>query len=339
MCDGVFAFPSAFSVVSDGISAKNAVISLFLLLSDEDFRLKTPKKYSNMILHLRGQPLLRGVSKTKENNTEERAMPGIYETFGVGLMEVPVKDIIPNPHQPRKRFREKEIVQLSDSIRRVGVINPISVRYENGKYELIAGERRLRAAKLAGRYSIPCLLVTADDYMSALLSLTENMLRSDLNYFEQAQAICNILEMTEISQTQLAKELSMSQSALANKLRLLKIPPEVRRYLLDAHLKERHARALLRLDDPSKMYSAAQAASKHKMNAEQLERYIDRLLDKSSGKKKKPIFKGFCRDLRLYVNSLNHTVSVMKSNGIDTVMDKKEDENTITYTIVIKKQV
>ena len=119
----------------------------------------------------------------------------------------------------------------------------------------------------------------------------------------------------------------------------MKIPPEVRRYLLDAHLKERHARALLRLDDPSKMYSAAQAASKHKMNAEQLERYIDRLLDKSSGKKKKPIFKGFCRDLRLYVNSLNHTVSVMKSNGIDTVMDKKEDENTITYTIVIKKQV
>ena len=142
-------------------------------------------------------------------------------------MEVPVKDIIPNPHQPRKRFREKDIERLSDSIRRVGVINPISVRYENGKYELVAGERRLRAAKLAGRYSIPCLLVTADDHMSALLALTENMLRSDLNFFEQAQAISNILEMTDITQAELAKELSLSQSAVANKLRLLKISPVI----------------------------------------------------------------------------------------------------------------
>ncbi len=264
-------------------------------------------------------------------------MSGLYETFGAGLMEVPVKDIIPNPHQPRKRFREKDIERLSDSIRRVGVINPISVRYENGKYELVAGERRLRAAKLAGRYSIPCLLVTADDHMSALLALTENMLRSDLNYFEQAQAISNILEMTDITQAELAKELSLSQSAVANKLRLLKISPEVRRYLLDTRLKERHARALLRLEDPAKMLSAAQTAVKHNMNAEQLEKYIDRLADKQKEKKGKPMFKGYCKDLRLYVNSLNHTVSVMKSNGINTVMEKSEDEQTIRYTIVIKK--
>ncbi len=264
-------------------------------------------------------------------------MSGFCETFGVGLMEVPVKDIIPNPHQPRKRFREKDIERLSDSIRRVGVINPISVRYENGKYELVAGERRLRAAKLAGRYSIPCLLVTADDHMSALLALTENMLRSDLNFFEQAQAISNILEMTDITQAELAKELSLSQSAVANKLRLLKISPEVRRYILDQHLKERHARALLRIDEPAKMMSAAHAAVKQKMNAEQLEKYIDKLFDKQK-QKEKPIFKGYCKDLRLYVNSLNHTVSVMKSNGINTVMEKSEDEQTIRYTIVIKKK-
>lgn len=264
-------------------------------------------------------------------------MSGLLEAYGAGLIEVPVKDIIPNPNQPRKRFKEKEIERLSESIRRVGVINPVSVRYENGKYELIAGERRLRAAKLAGRYSIPCMLVSANDYMSALLALTENLLRSDLNCFEQAQAISNILEMTEITQSELAKELGLSQSAVANKLRLLKLPPEIRRFILDSNLKERHARALLRLDDPERILSAAKAAVNRKMNAEQLEKYIDRLLEKPKEKSGKPIFKGYCRDLRLYVNSLNHTVSVMKSNGINTAMEKSEDEHSIKYTIIIKK--
>ena len=168
----------------------------------------------------------------------------------------------------------------------------------------MAGERRLRAAKLAGRYSIPCLLVTADDHMSALLALTENMLRSDLNFFEQAQAISNILEMTDITQAELAKELSLSQSAVANKLRLLKISPEVRRYILDQHLKERHARALLRIDEPAKMMSAAHAAVKQKMNAEQLEKYIDKLFDKQK-QKEKPIFKGYCKDPVSYTHLLD----------------------------------
>lgn len=264
-------------------------------------------------------------------------MFNVYESFSCGLMDVPVKDIVSNPNATRKRFREKDIQRLSDSIKQMGLINPITVRYEDGKYELIAGERRLRAAKLAGRYSIPCILMTADEYMASLISLTENLQRNDLNYFEQAQAISNILETTSVTQVHLAKELCMSQSALANKLRLLKIPPEVRRFLIDAHLKERHARALLRIDDPKKMYSAAQTAVKQKMNVEQLDKYIDKLLKQRPEKERKPIFKGFCKDLRLYINSLNHTVKVMKNNGINTMMEKIESDESIIYKIVINK--
>ena len=139
-----------------------------------------------------------------------------------------------------------------------------------------------------------------------------------------------------MSQEKIARKLGKTQSTIANKLRLLKIPPYIQRFILDSHLRERHARALLRLGDDKMMYKACEAAAKAKMNVGQLEAYIDKLLAKKE-RTKKPFRKGFCKDLRLYINTLNHTVDIMKNSGINTLLEKVEDETKIIYRIVINK--
>ena len=266
-------------------------------------------------------------------------MTELCHTYQKRLIEIPLSQIVPNPMQPRTSFYEEDITELSTSIKELGIINPVCVRPYRGRYELIAGERRYRAAKMAGIYSMPCIIMNADDEEASLMALTENIQRKNLNYFEQANAMNLILKTTTITQTQLAQKLGKSQAAVANKLRLLKITPYVQRYLLDAHMKERHARALLKLDDPELMYKAAEIANKQKMNADKLEAYIETLQTdpKKSKKNIKSTIKGFCRDLRLYINTLNHTVDIMRNSGINTIMEKTENETSIIYKIVINK--
>lgn len=267
-------------------------------------------------------------------------MTDLCHTYQKRLIEIPVSQIVPNPMQPRTSFYEEDISELSVSIKEVGIINPVCVRPYRGRYELIAGERRYRAAKMAGIYSLPCIIINADDEEASLMALTENIQRKNLNFFEQANAMNLILKTSTITQAQLAQKLGKSQAAVANKLRLLKIPPYVQRYLLDARMKERHARALLKLDDPEMMYHAAETAHKQKMTADKLEAYVDTLVAVPPKKPKKNIkstIKGFCRDLRLYINTLNHTVDIMRNSGINTVMEKTENETSIIYKIVINK--
>ena len=266
-------------------------------------------------------------------------MTDLCHTYQKKLIEIPLSQIIPNPMQPRTNFYESDISELSASIKQLGIINPVCVRPYRGRYELIAGERRFRAAKMAGIYSMPCIIINADDEEASLMALTENIQRKNLNYFEQANAMNLILKTSSITQSELAQKLGKSQSAVANKLRLLKIPPYIQRFLLDAHMKERHARALLKLEDANMMYKVAETAVKQKMNADKLESYIDSLLSEKqkSPKNIKASIKGFCRDLRLYINTLNHTVDIMRNSGINTIMEKTENETSIVYKIVINK--
>ena len=165
------------------------------------------------------------------------------------VLLLPPEDIVPNPSQPRRVFEEDGLRELAESIRRWGVLQPLTVRRREGKWELVAGERRLRAAKLAGLTAVPCLPIEAEDADSALLALTENLQRRDLHFLEEAAALSAYLQKTGETQEELAAKLGRSPSALANKLRLLRLSPACRELLVKNGLTERHARCLLRLED------------------------------------------------------------------------------------------
>ena len=166
------------------------------------------------------------------------------------ILRLPVEAIAPNPYQPRRDFDPQPLAELADSIRRHGILQPLTVRRTKTGWELVAGERRLRAAKLAGLDTVPCLQIRAEDQESALLALIENIQRKDLHYFEEAAAIAAYLRQSGVTQEEAAALLGRSPSALANKLRLLRLSSDCRKLLVENGLSERHARALLRLDDP-----------------------------------------------------------------------------------------
>lgn len=192
------------------------------------------------------------------------------------LRKLPIEKILPNPMQPRKHFDEDAINSLADSIAKYGIIQPISVRVRDGKYELVAGERRLRAAKIAGYTEIPCLIIRAGERKSAYLAMTENLQRCDLDIFEEAEAIQRLLTMGNCTQSALAESLSMSQSSLANKLRLLRFDNNQREIIRKHRLSERHARALLRVP-PEKRSEAAEKIGSEGMSVTAAEEYIDAL--------------------------------------------------------------
>ena len=166
------------------------------------------------------------------------------------ILRLPVEAITPNPYQPRTDFAPEPLAELADSIRRHGILQPLTVRRTKTGWELVAGERRLRAAKLAGLDTVPCLQIRAEDQESALLALIENIQRKDLHYFEEAAAIAAYLRQSGVTQEEAAALLGGSPSALANELRLLRLSPDCRKLLVENGLSERHARALVRLDDP-----------------------------------------------------------------------------------------
>lgn len=263
-------------------------------------------------------------------------MLDLQVSFSHTLKEIPVTRIKTNPLKARNIFEETDIVELSRSLKNVGVINPITVRSKGGDYELICGERRLRAARLAGIYSLPCIIMDIDTENSLLIGLTENLQRKNLNFFEEAYAIDYYIKITGKTQDEIARKLGKSQSSIANKRRLLKISPDVQRLILENNLRERHARAVLTLPDSDHMYKAIQKAITCQMGVEKFEEYIEKLLSEEN-KKSKPFFKGFCKDIRLYVNSISHTVKMMRDSGIETMLEKKEDNEKIIYQITIVK--
>ena len=247
------------------------------------------------------------------------------------------EDIVPNPSQPRRIFEEEGLRELADSIRRWGVLQPLTVRRREGTWELVAGERRLRAAALAGLPAVPCLPIEAEDADSALLALTENLQRRDLHFLEEAAALSAYLRKTGETQEELAEKLGRSPSALANKLRLLRLPPPVVELLQQGDLSERHARALLRLTGQEEQIAAAKTIIARRMNVAQTEEYIESLLRaiRTTPPRRRPTF--ILKDVRLFLNSLDRSLSLMRSAGVNAACGRQDTEDEILLTIRIPK--
>ena len=254
---------------------------------------------------------------------------------------LPVHRIEPNPAQPRKIFRAEELRELSNSIRENGVLQPITVRQSGEKYILVAGERRLRASVMAGLREIPAIISDMDEKQSSLIALLENLQRSDLDFFEEALGIHNLIKVYGFSQEEAAKKLGKSQSAISNKLRLLRLSPHIIDKIMQNHLSERHARALLRLDSAQAQEQALAKIVEKGYNVSQADAYIESLLVRAQAaiaptpRKKRPLF--VFKDVRLFVNTINHAISTMQTSGIRANMEKTEDENTVCMTIRIFK--
>lgn len=245
--------------------------------------------------------------------------------------------LIPDPYQPRRHFDEKEIDKLAESILSVGIIHPLTVAYSgNGGYRIISGERRYRAAAKAGVKEIPCLVVSVTEEEAAVMTVTENLQRRDLNCFEQANGIMALMKGLNLTQEAVAAKLGISQSAVANKLRLLHIPHEVQEYLIENKVGERQARALLSLET-SECESAARYIVENKMNSSGAEEFVAGYLKSKKKKTRAGKMRGYCGDVRLYINSLNHTLGLMKSSGLASDSKKEEYDDRVVYTFVINK--
>ena len=231
-------------------------------------------------------------------------------TVRTGILKVPVDEIDPNPNQPRRAFDPDELRELAASIAQYGVLNPLSVRLHYGRYSLVAGERRLRAAKLAGLRTVPCMLLDVNLEESGLIAMVENLQREDLDFVEEARGIAALIRMFGLSQEELAKKLGRSQSAVANKLRLLKLPEDILSSLLENGLTERHARALLRLESDDARRAALDNIVKRSLNVAQTDAYIDRLLEEKEPESGKRSF--ILKDVRVFLNTLSKSIDMMK---------------------------
>ena len=243
---------------------------------------------------------------------------------------LPVKALVPNPAQPRTVFREAYLDELAESIRQHGILQPISVRLVGSNYELIAGERRLRAAIQVGLTEVPCLVMQMTDEESATAALVENLQRQDLDFVEQAQGINLLLGQWNLSQEQVAKRLGLSQSGIANKLRLLRHSEPVLDALRQGQLTERHGRALLKLEDEAQKLQVIQLILRQELNVSKTEQYIRQLLRAPEKKPPKA-------DVGAFLKSVTQTLSRIQSSGIPAVSERRETDSQIVLTITIPK--
>ena len=249
---------------------------------------------------------------------------------------VDIQEIVPNPSQPRIYFAEDDLEELAWSIRQNGLLQPLTVRKNKfGQYELISGERRLRAGKMAGLEQIPCIIVETDERQSAIFALIENIQRADLNFFEEAQAIKNLISEWGVTQEEASEKLGKAQSTVANKLRLLRLEEPEQRVILKNGLTERHARALLKIEDAELRMQALEQIVEKKMNVTQTEEYIRRLLEPPKGHQKRIVL---IKDVRLFLNTINRALDTMKQAGIPAEAQKKQDERYIEYVVRIPIQ-
>ena len=266
-----------------------------------------------------------------------RTRPGIRRGNVVWL---PAEDIAPNPVQPRKLFDETALAELSESIKSYGILNPLTVRCRGGKLELVAGERRLRAARLAGLDTVPCILLDVNMEDASLIALIENLQRRDLDFIEEAVGLSRLIRMFGMSQEEAAKRIGKSQSAVANKLRLLKLPGDVLENLRSYGLTERHGRALLRLTEPNAQRMALEYIAANSLTVAATEEYIEALLTApapETAEKPEPRRTLILKDVRVFLNSLNRSLDLMKQGGIDAGVRRVETEEALVLTISIPK--
>jgi len=251
---------------------------------------------------------------------------------------IPINTVRPNPQQPRRSFDETALRELADSIRVYGILQPLTVRDRGGFYELVAGERRLRAARIAGLREVPCLVAEVGEEDAALLALIENLQRRDLDYMEEAAAIARLIGRYGLSQQQAADKLGKSQPAIANKLRLLRLAPPVIDCLRQYGLTERHARTLLRLTDPEQQLAAARHMGQRGLNVAQAEQYVDALTaeNRTAPPQRRPTY--IIKDVRLFLNSVERGVRLMQSAGVGAEVGRRDTEEEILLTIHIPKR-
>jgi ParB family chromosome partitioning protein len=247
------------------------------------------------------------------------------------LLSLPIDQIHPSPFQARKSFDEQELTALAQSIRENGLLQPVTVRKAAEGYELVAGERRLRACQLAKMTTIPAILCSYADDRTAALGLLENIQRADLNPFEQAQGLRDVMVLWDCTQAEAAKRLGMAQPTFANKLRLLQLTADQRQFILDNNLTERHARAVLRLPE-NRRSEALITIAKRRLNARQTDSYIEQLLNSPP----KPGHRiSMVRDVRIFVNTIDHAIRLMTDNGVPATAHREEKDGYIEYTVRI----
>ena len=251
------------------------------------------------------------------------------------VLLLPPALIRPNPGQPRQIFDDAALQELADSVKEHGILQPVTVRRRQGHYELVAGERRLRAAKLAGLAELPCIVMELDDADSELLALVENLQRRDLDFVEQAQGIARLIGRYGLSQEEAARRLGKSQSAVANKLRLLKLGPDLLAELRRLGLTERHGRALLQLADEQARKTALEQMAARAMSVAEAEQYVACLARPAPQRRKRTLH---MRDLRLFLNAVEHHLDTLRAAGFGAESERSEDESTLTVTLRLSKK-
>ncbi len=254
--------------------------------------------------------------------------------------QISIQHIVPNRSQPRKNFLESEMESLALSIEANGILQPLTVRKLNksNRFELIAGERRLRASISLGLATVPCIVVTADDQKSAILALTENLQRSDLHFFEEAEGIANLIETWNITQEDVAQRLGKKQSTIANKLRLLKLSEQDRALILQELLTERHARALLRLHDETLRQRALAEIIDGGLNVAETERMIEKMNLGIFTSHRSGAQKFVLKDVRIFINTVSRAIDTMRQSGINAEAVQNETDDFIEYVVRISKK-
>ena len=250
------------------------------------------------------------------------------------LLFLPPAQIRPNPNQPRRIFDPQGLEELAASVKEHGILQPLTVRAMGNGYELVAGERRLRAAKMAGLELVPCLILRVDEEDSSLLALVENLQRRDLDFMEEAVALRRLIVQHGLSQEEAARKVGKSQSAVANKLRLLKLSPEVLEVVKQGSLSERHARSLLRLPEEQRL-AAAKHMVKEGLTVAKAEAYVDKLLSPPAPvpAKKMPVY--HIRDVRFFLNTIDRSVRLMQSAGVRATSRQDRKDGVLTLTVRI----
>lgn len=255
------------------------------------------------------------------------------------IQYIAVDRVRPNPYQPRKVFTQSALEELAHSIAEHGLMQPITVRIIGNSYELIAGERRLKASKLAGLTEIPAVIVEVTNKNSAVLALIENLQRENLNFLEESEAFQTIMQDYGYTQQELAKTLGKNQSTIANKLRILKLSPAIKKKLVEYNLTERHARALLKLPTEELQMEVLEKVGKQELNVKKTEQLIEQVLvnltqEKVEEKKNNQKFRAFVRDIRLFTNTITQAVDMIQQSGIDAKYTMKQEDDG--YEIRIK---
>ncbi len=260
------------------------------------------------------------------------------------LTEIPVASIRRNPYQPRVTFDEESIAELAQSIRQVGLIQPLVVRKApDGAFELVAGERRLRAVKSLGMENVTCIVEQGmEDESSAMMALIENLQREDLHYLEEAQCYNTLLSTYNLTQEELAARLGKSQSSIANKLRLLRLPEEVKSAMAEAHLTERHARALLKLKDEKTQLALVDKIAKKSLSVKETEKLVDKTLnrlydEKADGARPRPKILRIVKDYRLFMNTINAAVNTLRETGMTVAVEQEDREDGVDIHIHVTR--